>query len=860
MKTRRIPVSFLFAAAPIFAPTFAFAEGDNPESAERTSVETWNIDGERISGVTWNDSGYNDLTDIALTVHQETNGTLTGKISGTNSSFVKKGSANLTLDGEIALASSTITVEEGSLTLGGNVSFESGSFTIYNKSAIVLDLDAERQLSIYDGDRVGVVKNIGTGTTTVSELQGDRLFVETGKLVVSGNTTFNEIAVGSGAALQIGTGGTGSLATLSGNVSLEENATLIFNRKASTSADNTSYSGKISGAGDVVFNGSNYVSFEKGIDQTYTGTTTVNSGGMIFQRATQTGNDGNEYYDPAARAAVLHSSKVMIGAADGSAGTFGGHVTVKHDVEVNGTDFSSYSDWTGMFGSNSWGSWYAGAGTLYATSGNTLTIEGDLTIAKTEIRPVYSTENGITYISDFSGNSGGAVRVDFGALGAGKIVAKGNVELGGTLMLYGADGLAPGQVSVFFQSDPEKTTGAFDNVIYYTDNVTLLLPGVGGIKEGQLGIATTENRNVRKRASFVEHEGLSGFVDYLVSESNGMNKIAQAVSLADADSVTDVVNNLSPLAYAAFAEMALRQSGREWDMILLDVARSRAARPASPDGVRVPANASFFSGLVTDFVDHERDEDTPVYDFNSVGAYAGAHTWLDDERMAGLAFGVHRSSARPHGGGGTLEDAAFRAKLFAVFAPKFSEWFLTLGGTFGAHHYDADRKTALGLNTGSTSGADAGLFVALNCRTRIDGNLFFTPQLRFEYDFSYVGGFSEHGSTSRLNIDRMTANTYRLSFGSGFEYRASEGKTFALDFGFNAAFGERMRISSEFAEYEGSRTTTETRIGERMTFELTPRIGLELGDGWSADAMFRAECSFEGSWSHSFGFGIGKRF
>ena len=31
---------------------------------------------------------------------------------------------------------------------------------------------------------------------------------------------------------------------------------------------------------------------------------------------------------------------------------------------------------------------------------------------------------------------------------------------------------------------------------------------------------------------------------------------------------------------------------------------------------------------------------TPVYDFDSIGAYFGGHTWLDDERIAGFSLEV----------------------------------------------------------------------------------------------------------------------------------------------------------------------------------------------------------------------------
>ncbi len=838
MKQCRISALFLFAAAPIFAATSAFAD--------TTDITVYDLDGSNPVTI---------ASDTNLTVIQNTDGTLTGTLSGSGY-FVKEGSANLTLNNTISLPSGTISVNEGSLTLGADITLPSGEFVIHNKSTIVLaqgngSSTALDQLKISGTDGNGTVVNNGAGTTTVSGLSGDKLRVNAGTLVVANETAFNEITVARNASLQIGTGEAGNTVALSGNVSLAENAALIFNRKA----DSITYSGQISGTGNLVFDGNAPVYFAKGVDQTYTGTTTINAGGMIFNRATQTIN-GTEYYDPDAQAATLHSSKITVNGT----GTFGGHVTAKGDVDVNGTAFTSVSDWTQTHG-YTWGAWYSGAGTLYATGGNTLTIEGDLNIAKTEITPIYTTQNGYTYISDYSGNSGGVMRADFDSTGAGKIIAKGNVSLGGTLILSGASGLATGQVAVFFQSDPDKTTGAFDNVVYGSDNVTLLLPGVGGIKEGQLGIATTENRNVRKRSSFVEHEGLSDFVDYLVSgNAGGMNKVVQAIALADAGTVSDVVNNFSPLAYSAFPEMALRQSESEWNMILLNVAHSRNARPQSPDGVRVPANLSFFSGVTTDFVEHKNDNNSPVYDFNSVGIYAGAHTWLDDERLAGFALGAHRGAATPHGSGGSLEDAALRAKIFAVFAPKFSDWFLTLGGTFGAHHYDAERETALGVNSASTAGADAGIFIALNSISHITDNLFFTPKLSLEYNFSYIGSFSEHGTASRLNVERSTTNTYRAHFGSGFEYRGNDGKIFALDFGFNATFGEHMKISSEFDEYEQSRTTTEARIGDRMSFELAPRIGLELGDGWTADAVYRAECSFQGSWNQSFNFGFGKRF
>lgn len=840
MKFRHASAALFFAAA-IFPATVSADDEDEPTITNLRGSEAISID----SGVT-------------LTVTQEIDGEYAGTISG-KGSFVKAGEANLTLaeGAAVSLPTGSITVKAGTLTICDGVTLPESEYYIYNSGTIVLSMNEDYSSNLViaidkDADSAGTVVSNGAGTLVVESLGGAYLRVAAGTLTVLNGTAFDEIEVYSGATLNIGDGSVGSTSNLSGNVSLESRATLVFNRPSSSAQINTD--AVISGEGDVKFVGGQTFYFTSSEDQTYTGTTTVESGGMIFRQE-----------DSDAAAPALYSSKITV--SGGSGAMFGGNVTVMGDVEVGGTAFSSYSDWTDTFGAGTWGAWYLGAGTLIAEGGQTLTIEGDLKIAATELEyyVVSSASEAIVsdgeYYYNIEGNSGGALRIEFDGNGAGKIVANGNVELGGTLILVAASGLETGTIAVVFESDPEKTTGTFDQIIYGSSNVTLLLPGVGGIQEGQYGIAIVESRNVRERASFSEHVGLSSFVDYIVEQAEiGTNKIAQAVALADGSDVTDVVNNFSALAYASLAEMAMRQSDSELDMILHDVARARLAPPESRDGVRVPANFTFFSGVLTDFIEHKSENDTPICDISSVGVYAGGHTWIDDERMAGVSLGLHRSSARPHGNGGSIDDAAARARLFAVFAPKFSEWFLTIGGAFGAHHYDVGRKTALGENTGSTSGLDASVFAAFNLRQPITEDLFFTPYLRFEYDFCYVGGIDESGSDSRLNVRHIIFNNYRARVGSGIEYAAGEGKTFGVDFGFVGTFGEKPEIVSEFAAYDGSRTKIRGTVAESVSGEIAPRVELDFGDGWSAGAVWRVQCSFEGSVSQSFGIGVSKRF
>lgn len=801
----------------------------------------------------WNLSGSTDFTissgeTVVLT--QDIDGTYTGTISG-EGALEKYGDATLTLDGEIALEySNSIVVYEGTLTLGNNLTLPSNAFSITNAGTIVISKngDEELQLTVLDSDFVGTVINNGAGTVQVSQLYGNALNVEAGTLIVTTTAQFNEIYVADGATLQIGTGETDSLASLAGDVLLAgEDATLIFNRAALTgsSSSDFSYEGEISGEGEVVFDGTQEVLFTGGVDQTYTGKTTVNAGGMIFDR-------------DAEGTATLSSSEIEV---NGGA-LFGGNVNVIGNVTVNGTTFTSYDDWESSVGEDTFGAWYEGAGVLFADGGDTLTIDGDLSIAETEAYYYYTVDSdgNITSI-DVAGNSGGAIRVNFTSAGAGKIVANGNVSLGGTIILVGSSSVKVGQIAVIFESDTDKTTGEFTQVVYGSDNVILLTPGIGGIEEGQYGAATVESRNVRERSSFEEHDGIEDLVDYLEDNADEINELVQAVAIADGDDVTDVVNNLSPLAYCALAEMAQRQSDLELDMILQNIARARRYnRPESEDGVRVPANFSFFSGVIADDFDHDDDTDAAIYDLTAIGVYAGGYTWIDDERIVGASLGAYRSTATMHGNGGTIDDVALRAKVFATFTPKFAEWFLTVGGTFGLHHYDVDRDTALGNNDGSLHGLDAGLFVALNYRKALAAGWFLTPYLRFEYNFHYAGSVTEHGSQSRLELEHFVTNSYRTRFGTGFERSFGEAKTFGIDLGFVAVLGKKPRISAEFVEYDDSDMTVYGTVNEGLLMEVTPRMSLGFGDGWTFDMLWRIQSSFGGAISQSIGLGIGKSF
>ena len=215
MNARYVSFAFFCAAAWLSAtPAFAVTE-----------ISINNLGGNGVREV---------KSDERLVVDQQINDTFSGDLTG-GGSLVKTGSAGLTLDGGIEL--SRIEVLGGTLTLGSNITFSgTANPTISNKATVALGFSsADSNLTIEDSERVGTV--VSTGTLTATRLAGNLLNVNAGTLTVEMDAAFKQINVLSGAALQIGTGETGSLATLAGNVNLEDAAKLIFNRKATSGAD-----------------------------------------------------------------------------------------------------------------------------------------------------------------------------------------------------------------------------------------------------------------------------------------------------------------------------------------------------------------------------------------------------------------------------------------------------------------------------------------------------------------------------------------------------------------------------------------------------------------------------------------------
>lgn len=179
---------------------------------------------------------------------------------GGSGGLTKLGAGTLVLSGQNLYNGGT-NINAGTLQVGDGGTSGSLLGNIVNNAALVFNRSGHLE---YDGvvSGTGSVTLTGPGTVTVSENQ-----------LYTGGTT---IAAGT---LQLGSGG--SSGSVQGNIA--NNGALMFNR-----SDSFTYDGVVSGSGFLAQSGSGIVVLSA--DHTYTGGTTINSGGLKLGNGGPTGS------------------------------------------------------------------------------------------------------------------------------------------------------------------------------------------------------------------------------------------------------------------------------------------------------------------------------------------------------------------------------------------------------------------------------------------------------------------------------------------------------------------------------------------------------------------------------------------
>jgi autotransporter-associated beta strand protein len=219
-----------------------------------------------LSGTQTLNDGDNFTQDITLTGNvtfhvPSGTATISGQIAGGTFSLTKTGAGTLVYDNTGNTVSTTV-VSAGKLQYGTGGT--TGPFAAV-KSAQTISIASGANLTVNRSSSAtfnGAISGAGTLTK-----------LGTGTLTLSGSNTYTGATTVSAGGLRIGNGGTAG--TLASSVSVASGATLTFYR-----SDDYTYSGVISGAGDVSHSGSGKLTLSGTC--TYTGKTTVALSGLLL--------------------------------------------------------------------------------------------------------------------------------------------------------------------------------------------------------------------------------------------------------------------------------------------------------------------------------------------------------------------------------------------------------------------------------------------------------------------------------------------------------------------------------------------------------------------------------------------------
>ena len=350
-------------------------------------------------------SGTNPASPI--TVVEQTSGTATTRLLGTNSSTSGQWSGPITMNEDFTV--STATAGGFTLNSGATVNLNSNTLTLNNASTgSAANVSAKGKIS---GAGNLVVSNTSTGSPTV------------GLVIIEADNDYTGTTTISAGTLQVGNGGaTGSIASTS---SISNSGVLDYKRTGTLNQG-----GAISGTGPVRLIGSATVTFDKA--NTYSGATSIGNGGKITVAtggsiAPVTGaalnvgfnsGSGTLQYDSdeASKfaAIVVGNGTTNSGTLNQSAGT------------ITATSLTLNNSYSGT-----------GKGTV-ALSGGTMTISGVTTISNTTTANTVLSTFTISNSAIFNANNG--LRLT-GAPAAGRSAAGQFIHDDGTVTIGGTSGL-----------------------------------------------------------------------------------------------------------------------------------------------------------------------------------------------------------------------------------------------------------------------------------------------------------------------------------------------------------------------------------------------------------------------------------
>jgi autotransporter-associated beta strand protein len=582
----------------------------------------------------------------------------------------------------------------------------SGSGTVLNNGGTVAALTVGNDNS--NSSFSGVLEN---GTSALRLIKSG-----TGVLTLTGNNIYNGGTTISAGTLQLGNGGT--TGSITGNVI--DNGTLAFNR-----SDVITFGGVISGTGGLQQNGTGTTVLVA--DNTYTGTTTVNSGSLIV--------DGS-----------ISSPQTFVNAG----GFLGGHGTIGGNVLNSGT--------VGQFNS---------PGTLSITGNYTQNPSGTLQI---QIAGLGMGQHDLLAVNGHAALAGTLQLNGVGGF---------NLQPGNQITFLTANNGVSGTFS-------NVSTGTIVQGQVTSLANSVVLTAVQGSFATTPGVATTPNNFAVAKAldsaagdpraaalfAFLNSQPLASLPHDLAliapTQISSMNATTVAGGNVQASNVGQRLNAVRG-GSTGFSSSGFGISGAASDF------GDGFAGVSGPEGksgpsvlAPVPENrwGVFLTGL-GEFTNVDSTSNAPGYDVDTGGFTLGVDYRLTPNFAIGLFGGYAHTNVNLVGGGNIDVNAGKIGAYATIFGNGF---YLDAAVSGGPSGYDTRRVALQGNASGSTDGADLNVLVAGGYDWKV-GNLSIGPTASFQ--FSYVGldSFTETGSLAPLKFPDQNTESERTAFGAKAYYQ-----------------------------------------------------------------------------------------
>ena len=741
----------------------------------------------------------------------------------------------------------------GTLTLNGDRDFSttlSGNGTLATNGEVAFASDA----SAFSGKT-----SVTAGTFTVAEAAtlGTGAFDVAGTLALNGNRTFSNTTSGDG-KLEVASGSTLITTDIGTKTfSVSENATATLSdgiNLAHSEAEaqitgflalngDRDFSAMLSGNGTLATNGN--VTFASDASA-FSGKTSVTAGTLT----------------------VAEAAKLGTGAFD-VAGT----------LTINGTrTFSNATSGTGKFilapGSTVSFGKPVGVKTLSVSDGAILCGSVDMT---------YGTESELTLAGTLVLNTGSGEKI---SLGGGKITIADSAKLAigknspyhmhlaseaiaglednKEVVLIENGTLTSNNITAFLSTDADLLAYSKRYAVVYDTTGGLkvwlvkdLSTPMGGVDLNGLSSSFTDWILSGTDATLLEfNRGFIDTKDFGGTLSDGNDPLLKALLGGDTETARSILDRLSSKSYAAMVAMPTEAFNSDVRNITSRLEQHR--REDFTEGMRW----DFFAQAQINSVKNDTTTDSPSFDFNTTGVFAGGSYRLNKELTLGMALGTSTGKAEIHNNGGDIESMDFR--LTGFIGKSFEKYFVNAGAQVGYASYDVTRSTEYGNACGDTSGWSAGLFADAGMVFTLSDakKIYATPYIGFSYMRAQANAFDENGCNKAFAVDEISGDSLRTRIGCAFTWDfalADATWHVGLDLAYSHDFiGEEVDI--DVTAQSGDKITETAKALPESMLSLSPTLSVDLTPSASVYGGYSFSAGSDSSANHSANIGFRMRF